>query len=97
MYVTLKQLLEHAEQGGYTVLAPNVFNLESLIAVVEAAEAERAPVIIAIGESRLKRGPAPARHRRKRPLHRRRGRAHSLRGGRAGPGAVPVGGGPDPR
>ena len=54
MYVTLKQLLEHAEQGGYTVLAPNVFNLESLIAVVEAAEAERAPVIIAIGESRLK-------------------------------------------
>ena len=43
------------------------------------------------------RGPAPARHRRKRPLHRRRGRAHSLRRRRAGPGAVPVGGGPDPR
>ncbi len=54
MYVTLKELLGHAEQEGYTVLAPNVFNLESLIAVVEAAEAERAPVIIAIGESRLK-------------------------------------------
>ena len=54
MYVTLKELLTHAEEGGYTVLAPNVFNLESLIAVVEAAEAERAPVIIAIGESRLK-------------------------------------------
>ncbi|MGE4276479.1 MAG: ketose-bisphosphate aldolase [Lawsonibacter sp.] len=54
MYVTLKQLLAHAEEGGYTVLAPNVFNLESLIAVIEAAEAERAPVIIAIGESRLK-------------------------------------------
>ena len=54
MYVTLKELLEHAEQEGYTVLAPNVFNLESLIAVVEAAEAEQAPVIIAIGESRLK-------------------------------------------
>lgn len=54
MYVTLKELLPHAEEGGYTVLAPNVFNLESLIAVVEAAEAERAPVIIAIGESRLK-------------------------------------------
>lgn len=54
MYVTLRELLTHAEEGGYTVLAPNVFNLESLIAVVEAAEAERAPVIIAIGESRLK-------------------------------------------
>ena len=54
MYVTLKELLTHAEEGGYTVLAHNVFNLESLIAVVEAAEAERAPVIIAIGESRLK-------------------------------------------
>ena len=54
MYVTLKQLLTHAETGGYTVLAPNVFNLESLIAVVEAADAENAPVIIAIGESRIK-------------------------------------------
>lgn len=54
MYVTLKELLSRAEEGGYTVLAPNVFNLESLIAVVEAAELERAPVIIAIGESRLK-------------------------------------------
>lgn len=54
MYVTLKQLLEHAEEHNYTVLAPNVFNLESLLAVIEAAEAERAPVIVAIGESRLK-------------------------------------------
>ena len=54
MYVTLKQLLTHAEQEAYTVLAPNVFNLESLFAVVEAAEAENAPVIIAIGESRIK-------------------------------------------
>lgn len=54
MYVTLKQLLADAEKNNYTVLAPNVFNLESLIAVVEAAEAENAPVIIAIGESRIK-------------------------------------------
>lgn len=54
MFVTLKDLLAHAEEGGYTVLAPNVNNLESLLAVVKAAEEERAPVIIAIGESRLK-------------------------------------------
>lgn len=54
MYVTLKELLAHAEEGNYTVMAPNVFNLESLLAVVEAAELEHAPVIIAIGESRLK-------------------------------------------
>lgn len=54
MYVTLKELLGHAEEHNYTVLAPNVFNLESLLAVMEAAEAERAPVIIAIGESRIK-------------------------------------------
>lgn len=54
MYVTLKQLLTHAEKNDYTVLAPNVFNLESLLAVIEAAEAEQSPVIIAIGESRMK-------------------------------------------
>lgn len=54
MLVTLKDLLVHAEEGGYTVLAPNVYNLESLLAVVRAAEEERAPIIIAIGESRLK-------------------------------------------
>lgn len=54
MYVTLKRLLAHAEKENYTVLAPNVFNLESLLAVIEAAEAEQSPVIIAIGESRMK-------------------------------------------
>lgn len=53
MYVTLKELLTHAEEGNYTVLAPNVFNLESVIAVIQAAEAENSPVIIAIGESRI--------------------------------------------
>jgi len=53
MYVTLKELLAHAEEGNYTVLAPNVFNLESVVAVIQAAEAENAPVIIAIGESRI--------------------------------------------
>lgn len=54
MYVTLKRLLAHAEKENYTVLAPNVFNLESLLAVIEAAEAEQSPVIVAIGESRMK-------------------------------------------
>lgn len=54
MYFTLKELLANAEEKGYCVLAVNIYNLESLLAVVKSAELENAPIIIAIGESRIK-------------------------------------------
>lgn len=44
--VTLVELLAKAQEGRYAVGGFNVFNLESIRAVIEAAEAENAPVIL---------------------------------------------------
>jgi fructose-bisphosphate aldolase class II len=44
--VTLRQLLDHAAEHGYGVPAFNINNMEQGLAIMEAAEAERAPVII---------------------------------------------------
>jgi fructose-bisphosphate aldolase class II len=43
---TLRQLLADAEDGGYAVGAFNVSSLEQAVAVMEAATAERSPVIL---------------------------------------------------
>jgi len=43
---TLRELLERAESGGYAVGAFNVSSLDQAIAVLDAAEAERSPVIV---------------------------------------------------
>lgn len=52
--VGLSELLRPARAGGYGVGAFNVFNAESVRAVIEAAEAEQAPVILMTGSSDLK-------------------------------------------
>ena len=44
--ITLRQLLDHAAEHGYGVPAFNINNMEQGLAIMEAAEAERAPVII---------------------------------------------------
>lgn len=44
--VGLSELLKAARAGGYGVGAFNVFNMESVRAVIDAAEAEEAPVIL---------------------------------------------------
>jgi fructose-bisphosphate aldolase class II len=54
-----KEILQAAKDGGYAVSAFNVHNLEFVQAVVAAAEAERAPVLIAITESSLAYGGEP--------------------------------------
>lgn len=46
--VTSKEVLRKARQEGYAVGAFNVFNLESVKAVIAAAERERAPVIVQV-------------------------------------------------
>ncbi|HOX28515.1 MAG TPA: class II fructose-bisphosphate aldolase [bacterium] len=51
---TNKELLDHAKANGYAVGAFNVNNLEQVIAVLETAEEEKAPVIIAITEGAIK-------------------------------------------
>lgn len=45
-FVSTATLLNHAQRNGYAVGAFNVFNMESLQAVIQVAEEEKAPVII---------------------------------------------------
>lgn len=48
MYVSMKEMLEQANAGGYAVMSINCFNLETIRAVIAAAEAEKAPIIVNI-------------------------------------------------
>lgn len=42
------QILKAAEDGGYGVQAPIVYNIENIIAFIKAAEAKRSPLIIQV-------------------------------------------------
>lgn len=46
MRYTLKEILDLAQDGGFAVPAFNVYNLETLMGVVKAAETSNAPIII---------------------------------------------------
>jgi ketose-bisphosphate aldolase len=46
MLVTLKEILNLAEKGGFAVPAFNTYNMETVMGVIAAAEREKAPVII---------------------------------------------------
>lgn len=46
MLVNLKEILDMAEKGGYAVPAFNVYNMETVMGIIEAAEEAKAPVII---------------------------------------------------
>lgn len=48
MLVNLKTILTMAEEGGYCVPAFNVYNMETVIGVLHAAEEERAPIIMQV-------------------------------------------------
>jgi len=52
--VTVKELLDKAEKGGYAVGAFNCNNMEIVQAIVAAAEAENAPVIIQASQGAIK-------------------------------------------
>jgi fructose-bisphosphate aldolase class II len=54
MLVTNKDLLQRAKREAYAVGAFNIQNLESLLAVVEAAAEERSPVIVAVTPGAIK-------------------------------------------
>ncbi|MDN5347007.1 MAG: fructose-bisphosphate aldolase, class [Clostridia bacterium] len=51
--VTLTEVLQRAEAGGYAVGAFNCHNLEFIQAIISAAEAEKAPVIIQASQGAL--------------------------------------------
>lgn len=48
MLVNLKQIIAMAEEGGYCVPAFNVYNIETVMGVIKAAEEQRAPVILQV-------------------------------------------------
>lgn len=48
MLVNLKQIIGMAEQGEYCIPAFNVYNIETVMGVIQAAEEAKAPVIIQI-------------------------------------------------
>ena len=48
MLVNLKQIIGMAEKGGYCIPAFNVYNIETVMGVIKAAEEQRAPVIIQV-------------------------------------------------
>ena len=48
MLVNLQTIIDMAEKGGYCIPAFNVYNTETVMGIIDAAEEERAPVIIQI-------------------------------------------------
>ena len=54
MFVPMKEMLEHASERGYAVMACNCCNMENALAVVEAATEEHSPVIINISPRQYK-------------------------------------------
>lgn len=53
MYVSMKGMLNRANEGNYAVLAINCFNIETARAVIEAAQSLRAPVIVNIVQEHM--------------------------------------------
>ena len=48
MLVTLQEIIKMAEEGNYCIPAFNVYNIETVMGVIKAAEEQKAPVIIQV-------------------------------------------------
>lgn len=59
MLTSTIKLLQAASEGGYAIGAFNVYNLEGVLSVIRAAEAERSPAMLQIHPSALKYGGQP--------------------------------------
>ena len=53
MYVSMKGMLERANEGNYAVMAINCFNIETARAVIASAQSLRAPIIINIVQEHM--------------------------------------------
>lgn len=53
MYVSMKDMLRRANEQNYAVMAINCFNIETARAVIEAAQEERAPIIVNIVQEHM--------------------------------------------
>ena len=54
MLISSKSIIKRAQRGRYAVGAFNVYNIETLQAVMRAAEKLRSPIIIQTSESAIK-------------------------------------------
>ena len=54
MLVHIKEIVTRAQRGGYAIGAFNTQNLEITLAIVQAAAAQRSPVIVQVSESAIK-------------------------------------------
>jgi len=59
MIAGVKELLARARAGGYALGAFNVYNLEGVLALVRAAEAERGPALLQVHPAALAHGGEP--------------------------------------
>lgn len=55
MYVSMKEVLQHAHENNYAVVAVSCINMEMVNAAIDAAEEERSAVIINLGPGHMKR------------------------------------------
>lgn len=53
MYVSMKDMLAKANRENYAIMAFNCFNLETARAVIDAAQKERAPIIVNIVQEHM--------------------------------------------
>lgn len=53
MYVSMKGMLKRANEGNYAVMAINCFNIETVRAVIEAAQSLRAQIIVNIVQEHM--------------------------------------------
>lgn len=56
MLVTLKEMMDIAQKGGFAIPAFNVYNMETVVGVIEAAEEAKAPVILQVYPRLVKEG-----------------------------------------
>lgn len=55
MFVTMKSILDHANEHNYAVMAMNCINMEMARAAIEAAEEMHSPIIVQIGPGQMKK------------------------------------------
>ena len=48
MLVSLKEIIDMAEKGGFCIPAFNVYNMETAMGVIKAAEETKAPIIMQV-------------------------------------------------
>lgn len=58
MLVSLKEVLDMAQKGGFAIPAFNVYNMETVVGVIEAAEEAKAPIIMQVYPRLVKEGVA---------------------------------------